>query len=118
MGHYTELVLDAELSKELPKEICDFFKSQLSDSNEDAVATKDQINFHDFFSAERFDFIGLGDSGYFEAQPRLVFKEIDDGYILNITCSLKNSDKTIEKFLLMIEPYIESLCYLENKEWA
>ena len=108
MGMYTELIFEAKLSGDTPKDVIDAI----------SLVCKDCANIKTTSSAfaidniiEHFDlwYLLTSNSAYFPAQysySRIYYNELEDTYSLFIRSDLKNYEKQIDKFLEYIKPYI------------
>lgn len=103
MGMYTEFHFNSLLKKDAPKEVIQKLEFMLKKNKQDV-----SIN-HPLFETDRWHFMLLCDSYYFDAKSSsdLCFDEIVDEYYLNIRCNLKNYGHEIEKFIDWIKPYLD-----------
>lgn len=108
MGMYTEFHFNAELVKDLPKEVENILKYMIGESDVTDISPSDLLN-HKLFSTPRWQVMLMGDSYYFAADTisTLRYDNITNSHFLCIRCSFKNYDSEIELFLDWISPYIE-----------
>jgi len=108
MGMYTEFHFNAELVKDLPKEVENILKYMIGESDGEDISPPDLPN-HKLFSTPRWQVMLMGDSYYFAADTisTLRYDNITNSHFLCIRCSFKNYDSEIELFLDWISPYIE-----------
>lgn len=111
MGMYTGLILDCYLKEETWWAWWEIFLYLTDPKNNPRPPTLPK---HPFFECERWHQIGGCGSAYLEDDfpPNSTFRDLgDDQYHLHISCSLKNYDGEIERFLEWIEKYIDKFRY-------
>lgn len=106
MGMYTEFVFASELKKETPIAIIKVLESMISGNfieNKDYV-----INNHNFFKCDRWKWLFLSDSYYFdgESMSNIEYDKISNTYFLTVRSNLKNYNEEILNFIDFIYPYL------------
>ena len=113
MGMYTELVLGLKVSSN--DEIIGMLKYMLDNDNISKPTHADYS--HKFFSTDRWSWMLIGSSYYFDGQTdsKLIRDDLFDGrpdYYLNVRCSIKNYNQEFQLFLDWLEPYIDTHGFL------
>jgi len=116
MGMYTELNIGVSLRSDTPLNVINIIEYMLSDDN---MKMCDMPFDHPLFSTERWHFMLLCGSYYFDGQPdsHMVRDDIDHEYKCNVRCNLKNYDNEIELFLDFIRPYLVTRGFLGYKRY-
>jgi len=102
MGYYTELVLKANVKRELPANVESVLRQLFNDGPE--IVTEDLPN-HQFFRCQRWSLIGASNSFYHvpwtssKYQGRYIFSRSD----------MKNYENEIEKFIDWLSPYLDEM---------
>lgn len=113
MGMYTELVLGVEIKRD--ERVSDILKYMLGDYDGDAPRCEQirrDLPPHEFFKTERWHWMLVSDSFYFDGQTDSKLYITDTGVYLNVRCNLKNYDNEISLFLDWLSPYIITLGFL------
>ena len=106
MGMYTELVLKCQIKGDTPKEVMDVIQYMFAGADKPAKLPE-----HEFFTLERWDFIGSCSSFYHH--PAVVnsypkFDYSDEQYIFSRS-DIKNYSGEIQAFLDWVKPYIDAM---------
>jgi hypothetical protein len=102
MGMYTELHFNTELKPDVPAEILEILQHMANDAPK-----PESVPDHPFFECERWSFMCLCDSYYFDADTHSTLRhDYQGGWFLCIRCNVKNYDSEIEKFIDWIGPYL------------
>ena len=99
MGMYTELVLGVEIKP--TESVLGILRYMLGDTNDYG-----QHDNHELFTTDRWSYMLVSDSYYFDGQTDSKLYEDHGKYYLNIRCNLKNYCGEIKKFLDWLCPYI------------
>ena len=102
MGDYTRFKFSAQLKGDTPAEAIEAIRFLLSD--EDEVIPS--LPAHPFFQDSRSSMVLSGGSAYFDTPELPALEERDGAWHLSCHSSLKNYDRTIEKFCDWVAPYI------------
>lgn len=114
MGMYTELNIGVRLSQHTPANVIDIINYMLD--NEHLVPPSDLPN-HPLFETQRWHFMLISDSCYFEGRTDSSMTYAGSSYELNVRCNLKNYDDEIIKFLDFINPYIKYNGFIGYTRW-
>ena len=109
---YTELIFEAELSKDTPKGLIDAFTT-VSRKDTGIEVTSNKLEISKFI--EKFDLNMLVNccSAYFPAQQsffNMYYNKYSDTYGIFIRSDLKNYEQQINEFLEFIKPYVVMGC--------
>ena len=109
---YTELIFEAELSKDTPKGLIDPFTT-VSRKDTGIEVTSNKLEISKFI--EKFDLNMLVNccSAYFPAQQsffNMYYNKYSDTYGIFIRSDLKNYEQQINEFLEFIKPYVVMGC--------
>ena len=107
MGMYTELVLGVNLRSDTPNEVIDIL-TYMTESGRGHL--EPMIPHHDLFKTDRWRFMLLCGSYYFDGftQSGFQYDDIGKNWKLNVRCNLKNYSHEIEKFINWISPYVST----------
>lgn len=116
MGMYTELNIGVNLQSDTPENIINILNYMLSGVSD--YITPETTD-HPLFSTERWRFMLVCDSYYFDGKTDSSMErdDIDNEYNLNVRCNVKNYDNEIELFLDFIQPYLVTDGFLGYKRY-
>ena len=116
MGMYTELNIGVSLRSDTPLDVISIIEYMLDIDN---MKMCDVPFDHPLFSTERWSFMLLTGSYYFDGRTdsSMVRDDIDNEYKLNVRCNLKNYDDEIDLFLDFIRPYLVTSGFLGYKRY-
>ena len=109
MGMYTEINVCFDLKKDTPQNVIDVLHCLIDGADEPSNLPK-----HEFFDCDRWHMVACCDSYYFDGttNSKIVFDDISKCYKVNIRANLKNYDDEIEKFLIWLAPYMDTLGFI------
>lgn len=112
------LQLNMNLKKNTPKYVINILNHLMGNDKENSFG---HFSFPDneFFRCDRFKFIFLCDSYYFDGYTNsgIEYDHIDEKYHIVVNSNLKNYDDEIDKFLNWIQPYIDTEGFLGYKRF-
>lgn len=107
MGDYTRIKFCAKLRNDLPAPVLELFRSlHRCDKVIDFVQPTDDEAACSFFSDYRWTMVFRGYSAYFDVWSGFELLEDNSDIKISFNTNLKNYERTIEKFLLWITPYV------------
>jgi hypothetical protein len=106
MGMYTELCLAVELKADTPKDLIAALHYMAGNTDDQPTPLPE----HEFFKCQRWPVLFSCDSCYFasESYSSFRFEDVSDTYRLTFRANLKNYDQEQEKFLNLIQPWLET----------
>lgn len=114
MGTYTELNIGVRLRHDTPTKVIDILRYML---NEENAVKPDILPDHALFNTQRWHFMLVSDSSYFDGRTDSSMEFSGSVYELNVRCNLKNYDDEIIKFLDFISPYIKYEGFIGYTRW-
>ena len=102
MGMYTEFYFNAELKHDTPDDVVAMLRFMLGTSADKPPLPDDPL-----FSTERWRYMLMCDSAYFDADTHSTLRADHNTHFLCIRCNLKNYDHEIQHFVSWISPYLE-----------
>lgn len=109
MGMYTELVLAAELKRDVPQQVIDTLAYMVGQSSDPFTPP-----LHPLFSAGRWPHMLTCDSYYFAGDSHSTFRfdETSIAWVLTVRSNFKNYDDEVDLFLDWLRPYVEDRGFL------
>ena len=113
---YTELIFEAELSKDTPKALIDAFTT-VSRKDTGIEVTSNKLEISNFIDKFDLNMLVNSCSAYFAAQQsffNMYYDKYSDTYGIFIRSDLKNYEQQINEFLEFIKPYVVRGCGSNN----
>lgn len=108
MGMYTEIYFSANLKDNLPQEVQAVI-AYMATANAEISVILDSLPAHSLFQSERWKWLMVGHSYYFNGSSFRVFRrdKIGNFWALTFKADIKNYQDEIGKWLDFITPYLE-----------
>jgi hypothetical protein len=104
MGMYTEIHFNAELRRDLPKQVLDTLAFMVGEVETEPV----ELPKHRLFDQPRWSLMLACDSSYFPMQPATSLVLEAGQWNLSVRSNFKNYNGEIDAFLDWIRPYLDA----------